>query len=405
MDLAGMDLKDYCGLNRARFYIDPRQDAGWVFGNQEVQQDLLKRMRSDLDVRGVPKCGVVGRFGIGKTHTLNHIKWLVQERPEEFKVRPFSMDLVWDESNRDLNSWRGIHVRMLDAMGEQFLREIVKSFDHAVRSGDQELSEAMRGVFRFGDENLRQSLAVILAEYFKRDVRNTSPAWQWLRAERTAKLDQLGVPKLVENATDMVDVILNLGCLWRIATGQGMLFLVDEAQNMGEIKKAEYEVHRAIRTLADQDNRDIGFVFAIFGSGVNQIPTLLQSPDDILSRIGVTRTNLPEAFVDLQRTIPTENSLRTFMASVLDHLVDAEQSSQVVSAFDLTDIESCRLPFTEKALDRIAKVLFALEGMRNPRQIIDMMARCASAAYRRSKETGSYIVVDVGLVDELAVSL
>lgn len=404
MDLAAMDLKDYCALNRPRFYIDPKEDAGWMFGNQKVQQDLLNRMRSDLDVRGVPKCAVLGRFGVGKTHTLNHIGWLVEQNPNEFPVRPFYMTLVWDEGNKDLNSWRGIHVRMLDALGEHFLREIVREYDVHNRAGDKDLAEAIRQAFRFGDENLRQSLSVILAEYFKRDMRNTSPAWQWLRAERTARLDQLGVPKLIENAGDMVDVVLNLACLWRSATGQGLLFLIDEAQYMSEIKRAESEVHRALRILADQDNRDLGFVFAIHGSGMNAIPSILRQPDDILSRMGVTSSNVTEAFIDLQLVIQTQAELRAFMESVLDHLVDPSASADIIETYALADIGPCRLPFTKGALDRLAQVLFAEETKRNPRQIIDMMARSASAAYRRRKDS-EYAVVDQALVEDIAGGL
>src|SRR5436309_5482789 len=108
MDFKQADLRDYCGLNRSRFYVDPEQDAQWFFGNLEVERELLRRMESDLDVRGVPKCGVVGRFGIGKTHTLNHVKWLVGKNAEQYPLNPFRLDVVWDENNRDLNNYRAI---------------------------------------------------------------------------------------------------------------------------------------------------------------------------------------------------------------------------------------------------------------------------------------------------------
>lgn len=405
MNLAEMDLRQYCALNRARFYVDPVEDAGWLFGNAEVQADLVGRMRSDIDVRGVPKCGVVGRYGIGKTHALNHVKWLLDQKDGEFPLRAFRFDIVWDESNGDLNSWRGIHGRMLDSMGELFLREIVRLFDARSKSDKTELAEAIQGTFRFGDENLRLSLATVLAEYFKRDVKNTGPAWQWLRGEKGVKLDQLGVPKQLHEGGDMVNVILNLGALYKEASGLGIVFLMDEAQYLADIRKAEGEVHRAFVKMADQDNRDVGFVLAIMGSGVNLIPKVFTAPDDMLSRMGVTKNNLNEAFIDLQKIMLSRQDIRDFMGQVLDHLVNKDEAAELIRAHALEDVSADRLPYSERALDRIAEVMYSNEFYRNPRMIIDVMARCCSRAYRLGKESGKYQTVGAELVDEVVGSM
>ena len=82
MEVKEMDLKEYCCLNRNRFAIDPESDSEWYFGNRQVSEDLLDRITNDFLVRGVPKCGILGRFGYGKTHTLNHLKYLFQKQPQ-----------------------------------------------------------------------------------------------------------------------------------------------------------------------------------------------------------------------------------------------------------------------------------------------------------------------------------
>ncbi len=78
MDIKEMDLKDYCCLNRPRLRVDPEADASWFFGNRQVEVNLLSRIHNDFNIRGVPKCGIVGRFGYGKTHSLYHIKHILK---------------------------------------------------------------------------------------------------------------------------------------------------------------------------------------------------------------------------------------------------------------------------------------------------------------------------------------
>jgi len=405
MNLNDMDLQQYCALNRARFYVDPFADAEWFFGNREVEADVLRRIQGDLDVRGVPKLGVVGRFGIGKTHTLNHIKWLVETEPSTYPLRPFLMDVVWDENNKELNSWRAVHVRILDAMGEPFLREAVRRFDEKTKTGGSELSDAIYKTFRFGDENLKRSEAIVLADYFRRDVRSTVPAWQWLKAERGAKAEALGVPKLIQDAGDMVFTVLNIGCLFREASGLGILLLMDEAQSLGDVRKADSEVHRAFLKLAEPDNRDVGFVLAIFGGGVAQIPKVLTTPEDIISRLGVTRASLNEAFVELQRVLRTQPDIRSFMDEILDHLIVPSAAAQIIADAELSGVSPGRLPFTDGALDKLAKALHGREENRNPRIIISKLAEACSRAYRSAKSAGAYQLVDDTIVDKVTANI
>src|SRR5438309_10761776 len=111
---------------------------------------------------------------------------------------------------------------MLDSLGESFLRHIVRAFDNKHKDQQKDLADAMHDIFRFGDENLRHSLAVVLCDYFKREARSTVLPWQWLKGEK-AKFESLGVRKTLADPGDMVFTVLNLGNLARDATGQGIL--------------------------------------------------------------------------------------------------------------------------------------------------------------------------------------
>jgi hypothetical protein len=409
MNTKEMDLQQYCGLNRPRFRFDPEADAAWYFGNREVSKELVRRVRDDFIIRGVPKCGVVGRFGAGKTHTLFHLKYLFETDPGSYPARPFLFRIgPYDESTPGLGGWAYIHGKMLDSMGEEFIRDIVRRFDNMPDTRTQDLAEAMAGLFRFGPENLRRSLASVLAAYFLRDIRSTLPAWRWLRGQKLSgqELPDVGVTMTLEHAGDMIDVILNLGVMHRTITRKAVCFLMDEGQALGEVDKREAEIHDAFLQLAEPDNEDVGFVLAYFGTGQSGIPPVISTPDDILSRLDVTSANINDAFIDLRRIITSKEDMNRFMLDFLSSIRDADQSAAIVQWFDLAARSRADLlPFEETALNRMVDMLFQMEQLRNPRMIIANLARVAAAAYQRGKGRGEYSVADTSLVNEVLSAL
>lgn len=409
MDVQEMDLKDYCGLNRPRFRLDPESDGAWYFGNQAVCEELINRVTSDFLIRGVPKCGVVGRFGMGKTHTLYHLKYLFEENPRKYPAKPFVLRIApYDESTSGLGGWSYIHSKMLDAMGEKYLREMVRTFDQLPYNRAGGLEDALTKVFKFGPENLQRSLAAVLSAYFLREGKPTMPAWNWLRGQKLSgrELPDVGVTVWLEHAGDMIDIILNLGALSRKTWGLGMCFLMDEGQALNEVQKREVEIHDAFLQIAEPENDDVGFVLAFFGTGARTVPQVITEPDDILSRLGATNLNLQEAFIDLRRIVDTENDLKDFIRSFLSHIRESENAAGIIRQFKLEGITDAELlPFDTQAIDRIAKLLHQNETLRNPRMIIDCLARVAAESYQRAKAQSKYVIADVSLVNQVLIAL
>ncbi len=406
MEIRDMELKDYCCLNRPRFRVDPQADAEWFFGNKQVSEELLSRIRSDFDIRGVPKCGLIGRFGEGKTHTLFHIKYLFDKEPENYPAICFFLGLApYDERIPDLGGWKYIHGKILDAMGEGFLRQIVQEFDRLPENRTADLSEEMKKTFTFGDENLKRSLANVLSGYFLRETKSTIPAWQWLRGSKLEKgtaAQDLAATKALENAEDMVNVVLNLGNLVRRTQGKGIVFLMDEAQDLNNVDKRQIEIHHAFLQLASDYNQDVGFVIAYFGAGQQAIPRVIAQPDDILSRLGVTRQNIDEAFINLMRLINTKDDLRSFISNLLEGIKDVPRAEQFVNEAGLASKVSAKnLPFTDDGLERAVEILYQNEQTRNPRMIINGLARVAAATYHQGKAANQYVIADRAIVDSV----
>ena len=404
MQVREMDLKDYCCLNRPRLRVDPEADASWFFGNRQVEGDLLFRIRLDFNIRGVPKCGIVGRFGYGKTHSLYHIKHIFETKPVEFPAVPFIFHIApYDEGTPGLSGWEYIHSKMLNAMGENFLRTIVREFDK-LGTRTEDLREEMIKVFKFGDENLKSSLASILSGYFLREVRSTLVAWKWLMGAKPGKgesFQDAGISKTLDTAEDMVDVVCNLGNISRKVLDKGIVFLMDEAQAFDEVKKRFVEIQNAILRLAFNQNVDVGFIVAYFGAGRVAVPSVFQS-NEILSRLGVTERNIEDAFVNLKGVINTKDDIRDFISSILDGIIVEKEAQKLIASFSLTGkVKPKEIPFTKDVIERIVEVLYQQEPNRNARMIIETLARLAAAAYQQGKETNKYIPVNRTFADPL----
>lgn len=409
MEIREMDLKDYCCLNRNRFEIDPEKDAAWYFGNRQVSQELLSRIKNDFLVRGVPKCGILGRFGFGKTHTLYHLKYVFEKDNKTYPAVPFIMRIApYDETTGGLSGWKYIHGKMLDAIGETFLKEIVREFDNLPGLRTSELSSEMMKVFKFGDENLKTSLANLLSAFFLREVKSTLPVWQWLKADKIIKgadLEDKGAKKMLDTGGDMLNVVLNIGNLVRKVRGTGIVFFMDEAQALNEVKKRTIEIHDAFLQLAEPDNADVGFIIAYFGTGLAAIPKVFSTPDDILSRLGVSQSNIHVAIKDLLRLISTKNDLKSFIKEVLDALIVKDKVKNLINGLNLTDVKPEQLPFTDEALDRIVQVLYEKEQNRNARMIINTLATLSAEAYQKGKGLNKYIVIDREFIEPLIKDL
>lgn len=399
MQLREMDLRQYCGLNRPRFAVDPEADAEFFFGNLQVQKQLFSRVQRDFNVRGAPKCGVVGRFGAGKTHTLYHLKYVFNTRPDFGGHGVYVRIGPYDEGIPGMGGWKYLQTLILDAIGEGTIREWVRAFD--TKPGDRtgSLGEGLGKVFQFGDENLKQSLANVLADYFLRDGRPTLHVWNWLKGGKAEKVESSVVTKTLDTGPELVNVLLNLANLCRDVTGKALVLLLDEAQHLGDVKKREHEIHDAFLQMAEPANQNLGFIIGYFGSGQEGLPRVLSTPPDVLSRLGVSTSNLQEAFVDLARLINSEDALLDFMSRILQGIRDGAASDELVKQFNLSGITPSTVPFTEDALDRLAEVLWQREPTRNARTIIETLAVLAADAYELAKAKDKYELVDRSFVD------
>jgi len=188
--------------------------------------------------------------------------------------------------------------------------------------------------------------------------------------------------------------------LVRKTQGKAIVFLMDEAQDLNFVDKRKIEIHHALLQLASDYNQDVGFVIAYFGTGQQAIPAVISQPDDILSRLGVTRQNINEAFINLKDLINSPNDMRSFIGNLLEGIKDVRKAKDLIAKGNLANNVTWQsLPFTQDSIDRAVEILSQSELTRNARMIINALAQVAAVAYHQGKATNQYVIADKTLLD------
>ena len=117
-----MTLKDHFHLKKDSFSIDNREDASVYFGGSTLNSRLRDRLEDDfVRPRQVPKFCIYGAFGAGKTHTENHIVYLLQtDLASDYPTEPISLDI---SPIRAKEKWIKVHGDIVNAIGLDLIRE------------------------------------------------------------------------------------------------------------------------------------------------------------------------------------------------------------------------------------------------------------------------------------------
>ena len=392
-----MTLKDHFHLKKDSFSIDNREDASVYFGGSTLNSRLRERLEDDfVRPRQVPKFCIYGAFGAGKTHTENHIAYLLRtELASDYATEPISLDI---SPIRAKEKWIKVHGDIINAIGLDLIREAataVLTDPAAAQDPVKHLTD--KGVLRYGETAIRSSQARVFRALLFGGPMETA-ALQWLKggAITAAQAEAIEIETRLTEVSHLMACLLNVASLIKVGLGRRPVLLIDEAEALDALTTGDSfnEFVAAFRKLADDDNNVLGLIVAFFTEGgMEQAPDVL-THDAVFRRLG-----FEGAFFDLQENVGGMENVRTFILEVLRYLVDQDAAAATIAQRGL-ETEPEFFPFTVESIDRLAE--FIAEGdpkVQVPDQIIKRMGDAVIAAWRAARSGGAIALVDDQIID------
>lgn len=394
MSYESMPLKDYYLLRKYEsFSMDPWRDQEIYFGEDNLVNRIEKRIESDFEQpRRVPKFFVFGDYGSGKTHTLAYIAFKLDKN----KLHPTEPIYLAMPPLSSKERWIRIHSRLIDAIGPERIHSSVEAIADKIEGTDKIKGFLEQDVLLYGDDTLKISQANIFRNFLF-GGKQSQLSWEWLKGRRntTDQATMLGIQKDLNEATDLVDCLLNLGALYYKATGKKIVFLIDEAEAVRSLQNKDSiaELQHMFRLLLDNNNTYIGLVLA-FQSERNEIPEFFER-EDIRRRVDYN-----QGYIDLTSMVGQVSSAKRFITRVLGYLVDHEKAEGVIKAENLPASKEL-FPFTEESVDTISTYIAEEVDYATPSFILSTLSSAAIEGYRRRNQFTAHVVIDKSIIEEI----
>lgn len=380
-----MDFKEwFCLKGRDSFTIDPQinpGDAQFYFGREGKRAELTMQLRKAFIDPGVPKMFIYGSYGSGKTQTLYHLAYYLQnDPPKSLRFKPIIVHVVLEMNSKSNHlDW---HLQLMEALGKETVTRWIDGLFNQSQNMEQELAELLSDYNLVNAvKNLRGGGEIPLL------------AWRWLAGHRLSPAD-LQRLQLTRNAGDtgagdMVKVLVGLGHLAE-RNGDKLIFFMDEAEELQNISNADSfeSAHNYLRQLADQKNSSAGFFMSMYALTDDDMPRMTVR-GDIKSRVGMIN------YIEIP-PLPTVDDVRTFLKELLRTFIDQKAAEKKIQK-DGLGVSLDTYPLDAEAFDLICEYATQDPTKAVPRSIIKALNECAIAAWDEEKA-----VIDEAVVNNIA---
>lgn len=378
-------LREYYKLNRDSFSINPKRDSEVYFGGASINGRLRERLQTDfLEERGVPKFFIFGQYGAGKSHTLGHIKYVLEKDPA-FKNYQAEVRLTELPPLRAKDSWSKIHSQLIDELGRELIRTAAKALYRQAPDGAEADTYFLGHGVPYGDTALRTSQSKIYQALLF-GGRQETVAWDWLKGRALSKDEKstLGVETDLNGPMNYLHALLNLAALIHAGLGRKVVMLVDEAEALRGITDPSSidEFTIMFRKIMDNDNDVLGLVCAFQAEGGMEDAPAMLSEESVRRRVGHE-----SGYVDLAMLVGEQSDVRDFITEVLSYLVDQDEAKLLLESVG-NDLDPAMFPFTVEAIEALAQYVMEEPGNQVPSQIISKMGSAVARAYLSAEKSG-----------------
>jgi Cdc6-like AAA superfamily ATPase len=374
-------MQSWFGLKEEHkdFSIETEADANLFFARHDLDDQLQRILRRSFRTGNPPKMVLYGDWGVGKTHTMRHLEYVIEHTPE-FPAMVVFVELP-DITTK--STFQVAHAALLDALGFETAKEWVRGFltlhadfteliREATQSGD--IAKAFENMFAPGE--------------------GSRIAWDWLRGIPLGGPDArlAALPTALTQSNHFVRILQMFGRICSEVEQKLLVFMLDEATKLEYVSNQDAVNHwlNAFKLLADQQTKEVGFI--VSGSWINSDDMAIPLANEQV----VTRFGDPN-YIPLHRL--DEESTSEFMSALLEEWVEPAKRAEILGAFEVEaegePVTPSTFPFTELGFNLAVQYACRQGGYTTPRDIqvtldellnqaIDDERRVVSSAYIRT---------------------
>lgn len=379
----GPTMAEWFGLREGlhNFMIENEAHASLLFARQELDEKLQAILRKAFRTESPPKFVLYGDWGVGKTHTMRHVEYDIENNPGYPAITIFAE--LPDVGSK--STFQVAHAAMLDALG---------------------FEKAQQWMAAYQAKHQQQTLSLIQAETQSGDIARafaTLPtfgdaartAWDWLRGISLSAADarSVGLPPVLEQSLAMATVLRMMGRLARDIEDQMLVFMLDEATKVENVTNADAIRHwtNAFKVLADDLTKEIGFVVSLSFRDPDDMPEPLRD-QQVRTRFGEEQYIRLDNF-DLSAT-------REFVVALLDQWIDpvARKTLSTEFAAEAEGEEIECFPLTKEGLEIFVEFACKDGGISNPRDAQKKLDDTLNSAIDDGRHvvSGTYLSAAVG---------
>jgi Cdc6-like AAA superfamily ATPase len=368
MEHAEDTLAGWFGLRDSKpdFEIQAREDADQFYCRDELKGELHGILNAAFrSPRHPARFVIYGDWGCGKTHTLRHLKYTI-DQDETRHATVVYRELPDLKTNA---TFQVGHAALLDALGS---KTVVTWMEQLNRQG----VDLQKTILDWsGNEAIAKAFMTLAVQGAWR-----AAGWSWLRGSKvdaaTARGSNLALEAL-EQSDDLVSVLKVLGQLSREIDGKALIFMVDEVAKLANVTSPDAVMHwtNALKLICDQENPHFGMIFAGSYQDLEDFPLPMRD-EQIVSRIGLRNFHVMPGFDEGDCT----KYLTDLFAAFIDEGRRDSKIEQYGSESEGETLTPEYFPFTKEGVEELVKRATRNGAYCQPRDLLDELHRILNKA-------------------------
>lgn len=348
---------------RSSFKPNVQRDRQAVFChesliNGEIVMSIERRFAAGQTVKMV----LYGDWGVGKTHSINHVSWWFEQNSKDYPAKTVLVELGDITSRSRFDQLVG---PFLERIGLRALIKLVHGYQGA--TGKHVVADLRsNGV----SGNVAEAFGkLLLASPDETPPPAVVTAFDFLRGIKSKDSANIGLGEPLTQSEDFYSVLLACGLLVRAVEKCQLIFIADEAAKLEDVENDDATRRHWIaanRAIFDDKNDVFGFVYTLSGKGEKNIPTVI-SDAQIISRLGTNN------LIELKNLDPTDVTI--FLDKLRNAFVDKAAVEAAVSSGQISnkDYDWNRYPFTEDGWREFLDFWNINQEQAKPREICDKL--------------------------------